>query len=91
MLRNTPRTSSSTTRFSSPIRSRKTPETDAPTTPPYDWSVGSFAPTVLVANASAAVSPSTIEECPSEKKKPTPIERRPPCRSLRAVLSIAAM
>ena len=33
----------------------------------------------------------TIEEWPSEKKNPTPTGRLPSARSLRVVLSIAAM
>ena len=36
-------------------------------------------------------SATTIVECPSEKKRPTPTGRWPSCMSFRVVLSIAAM
>jgi hypothetical protein len=45
----------------------------------------------LAAIARPAASENTIVEWPSEKKKPTPIDRLPSWRNLRVVLSIAAM
>ncbi len=41
--------------------------------------------------ARPAVRASTIVEWPSEKKNPTPRDRRPSWSSLRVVLSMAAM
>ena len=73
-----------------PITSRNVAETVVPTRLPISWNVGMS----LISPAEIAmrtVRPTTIDECPSEKKRPTPTGRWPSCMSFRVVLSIAAM
>ena len=80
-------------RFSSPISSRKVPDTPGPTTAPAcgsgEQSRAPLSPRTPA--TTSAPSANTIVECPSEKKKPTLNGRCPSAISLRVVLSIAPM
>ena len=82
-------------RFRIPIRNRNEPDTTGPTTPvawcsEEPWSF-TAPPTPFTPIATRMPSRNTIDECPSEKKKPTLSGRWPSLISLRVVLSIAAM
>ena len=78
-------------RFTSPISSRKVPDTPGPTTAPA-CSSGVESPLSPRTPATTSTpSANTIVECPSEKKKPTLSGRCPSAISLRVVLSIALM
>ena len=73
---------------------RNVPETPVPIQPVTSCSVdcrltGPPSGRTPIANRNASAN--TIDECPSEKKKPTLIGRLPSAISLRVVLSIAAM
>lgn len=74
---------------------RKTPETVVPTRPRKEWS--SVVPSAAgsarlrIPAASSAHRPNTMLEWPSEDQKPTDVLRLPSARSLRVMLSIAAM
>ena len=82
-------------RFSSPITTRKTPETLVPRRPPtsFSWplSLTTLWTMVLAAKPRRTAIRKTTVECPSEKKKPTATGRFPSCSSLRVELSMAEM
>jgi len=67
------------------------PDTEVPRIPPTFLKLSMFLLTNWAANPRAIAIENTMVECPSEKKKPTPIGFWPCCRSFRVVLSIAAM
>ena len=81
--------------MTSPIRSRKAPDTVGPITPVACCSAEPSLSSALLSprtpNTTSTPSANTTVEWPSEKKKPTLSGRWPSAISLRVVLSIAAM
>lgn len=93
--RNTETIPTSTTRLSTPIRTRNTPEITVPATPvtccSSDDSSSSCPASERTPSASSATSTNTTEEWPSENQKPIETGRPPSASCLRVVLSMAAM
>ena len=57
-----------------PMTSRKIADTLVPISPPISWNPG-MSLTIPAESAIRTDSPTTIVECPSEKKSPTPTGR----------------
>ena len=94
MARNTRTIPISATRFKIAMMYRKLPPTPVPMMPRVWLAVllpEVRAPTICAPAATRAAMPATIVEWPMANQNPTDFGRRPSPRSLRVVLSIAAM